>query len=570
MAKKDTQNTGRPLLHTKWAEVYQQMAVHTQNDSPELIFRQRRPIESRNEYALEYRIDNHRNTVKSAFDLAIEQYIEAAYNVDAIEVVGETTREYLKGYYLFDGYKETKLKEWLFSWVGSYKQTDPNAFVCVLPMHPTEELIPSYEADIPVMESAPNMPPRPAVWLIPSADIEFVSDYEFKFKAGSWIVDAEGNLETYYFHLTKDQITLIYPTKSADKKIEYREMPWYAAMYDTYSAFVIGSKKILFTDHHGDEHKYYVSDFVGAANVADKLVGNMSDLDIIETRFTHPLLWMRKKECDAQGCMPNLKTGYHERHGRICGKCNGSGFINDTSPMGVFQLDDKEDYADSGNPKLPAGFITPDTAILKHKADRTDYYYQWMMRELGLNISQNMTNASGESKRYDMMQKVTLISGIVVDLYRLYENVLNAVSHYLGDPAEVSITLPRDLDVKNADDISEELNTAKRNNLPYSVLTELTKKYLLTKFGNNDKNRAKADYLALKDRLFVYGIDDMAKATAILGRAITDRERTIHVMGWQILDKILKDLVEVPENLDALFEAELLTWLPEVGANVVI
>lgn len=558
-------------LKKKWAEVYEQMAVHTQEGSPELIFRQRRPVESSQPVALQYRLDNHRNVVKSAFDLAIEQYIEAAYNVDATVSIGELTTDYLDAYVMFDGYKETTVKQWLFSFVGRYKQTDPNAFVAVIPMHPTDDLVSRYDAAIPEMESALNQPPRPYIWLVPSADIEYVSDEMIKFKAGAWVTDDKGNTSAYYFEMSKSQVSLIYPVLG-DKGVTYVTRPWYAPDYSCYTAFTIGTKKIVDSSEQGEMIYYYVSDFYGAANVADRLVANMSDLDIIENRFTHPIFWQRKKECDETGCRKNYETKKFEVDGHTCRKCNGTGFIADTSPMGTFLLDEEKDFAENGSPKLPAGFITPEVGILDHKAKRVDYYFHTIMRELGLNL-QNMTSQSGESKRYDLMQKVTLISGIVVDLYALYESLVAAVAYYLGDSEMVSVTLPKDFDIKNSDDISEELKSAKLANLPYAVLTELTKKYLLSKFGNTEKNRFKTDYLALKDKLFVYGIEDMGKATAILGRSITDRERTIHVMGWQILDKLLTDAVEINEAaIDTAFNAQVEAMLPTAvdGANLLI
>lgn len=571
MAIKDYIGIEHPL-RTKWQGVYNSMVVHTQDALPEKLFRERRPLESQNDAALSYRLDNYRNVVKSTFDLAIEQYIEAANNIEAVISIGEATQAYLNDYTMFDGYKETTVKDWLFNFVGRYKQTDPNSFVVVLPMHPTYELVASYDAELPNFSTAANMPPKPVVWLVPYNDVTYVTDKELMFKAGSWVLDAKGNTEPYYFHMTGEQITLVYPVRSSDtqrrSKVDYIEYPWYAANYNNYTAYVTGSKAIIWSDKNGDIYQYYVSDFFGAAQIADKLVGNLSDLDIIEARFTHPHMWMVKKECDAVGCHQNFETGRYEVNGKVCQKCGGVGYIKDTSPLGTFLLDSKDDFSDTGAPKLPVGFVTPDTAILKHKAERTENYYHWMTRELGLNVSQNMTNASGESKRYDMMQKVTLISGIVVDLYRLLENIYSAIAHYIGDDQDVVISLPKDFDIKNADDISDELKMAKEANLPYAVLVELTKRYMLSKFGHNEKTKRKVDYLASNDKLFVYGIDDLKNAIAIHGTDITNRDKIAHIMGWQILTDILKDDAELSdEQIDTLFTEAVESMLPTPSAT---
>ena len=47
-------------------------------------------------------------------------------------------------------------------------------------------------------------------------------------------------------------------------------------------------------------------------------------------------------------------------------------------------------------------------------------YFDMMLNALCVS-KQNMTNQSGESKRYDSQQRVDLVSGILFDLFKLYE-----------------------------------------------------------------------------------------------------------------------------------------------------
>ena len=54
------------------------------------------------------------------------------------------------------------------------------------------------------------------------------------------------------------------------------------------------------------------------------------------------------------------------------------------------------------------GFITPDSSILQHSANREAYYFDMMLNALCVS-KQNMTNQSGESKRYDSQQRVDLV-----------------------------------------------------------------------------------------------------------------------------------------------------------------
>lgn len=533
-----------PKRKKRWSEVYATMSVHTQNAIPTELFQQRRPLESENEKALKYREDNYRNTSKSAFDLAIDQYLEVANSVDAVVKVGEVTSEYLEDFQLFDGFKMVDLRQWLFNFVGRYRQTDPNSFVVVLPRHPFMQLIPSFDAEIPDFNNVKNQRIGVYVWLIASSDIDYISDYHFKFKAGEWKIDNDGTTRPYYFSVTNNAVTIHIPFKG-NNKIDYRDIPYYDLQgMKHYPAFVIGGKSIVERADNGVLFQYYVSDFYGGAQVSDLLIGQLSDLQIVESRFVYPEKWVMQKDCPAH-CMPTAQGIYH-LDGKRCSTCKGEGYIVDTTPLGTHVMTEA-DRTDSGDIKPPVGFISPDVSILKHGADRVDFYNDWKSRELGL-MSQNMTNQSGESKRYDMMQKVSMITAIVTDLYRLYENVLGAISTYLNDTESVEITLPKDMDVKNADDISIELSEAKKSDLPYPAIVELTRKFMLAKFGNNEVNKRIIDFLSLEDKLFVYGIEDLKSAVAVFGSDITNRDKTVHLMGWQILTSMHLDVMQLSDE----------------------
>lgn len=556
-----TKNNTMNLLSKKWQEVYLSMSVHTQNRLPTDIFVARRPLESLNENALAYRLANYRNISKSAFDLAIDQIIEVANTIDVTVEYGEQLTAYLEKYRLFDGYKVVTLREWIINFVGRYKETDPNSLVVVLPKHPSQLLNPSFESELPDFNAVINRNIETENWLVPYSDIIYIDDYEFEFKAGHWTLDDTGRTEVYYFRMTKDQIILKYPTKTKDK-IEYVEYSYYNLRpYDlhSYPAYVTGNNAITWSDDKGEILTYYVSNFYGAGQVADLQIGQMSDLQIIENRFCYPTKWERQRQCKS-GCMQDLSTGIFMLNDKPCNTCSGTGFISDTTPLGTYVMTD-DDVNDNGDIKAPVGFISPNTEILKHSADRFDAYNNLVYRELGL-TSQNFTNQSGESKRLDMAQKVSLHTSVVTDLYRLLLNIYSMNAKYIGDPKPVTVTLPENMDVKNVDDLKDELADAKSSDLPYPAVVELTKRYMLAKFGKNETNRKKVDYLALYDKLFVYGIKDMTQAVAVLGSDITNRDKMLHLMAWQMLDQI-EGLIDMDfERINEVINAMITPLIP--------
>ena len=543
------------------------MAVHTQNMSPQKIFEARRPFETTQESAIQYRLDNYRNISKSDFDLAINQTIEACNSMDVSIEIGEKTQKYLDTYRLFDGYKLVNLHDWTFNFVGRYRQTDPNSLVVVLPKHPTTNLVPRYDAELPNFNNVVNQQISTITWLVPHNDIENISDDEFRFKAGGWLLNDKNLIHPYYFRLTKEAVYIQIPSIKRSVLV-YDEFVYYDLKpnkLESYTAFIVGGNSIVESDKNGEIFTYYVSDFFGASQTADILVGQLSDLQIVEARFTYPRHWIMKKECDEPSCSQDT-DGIFKCDDKVCNTCHGKGFVHDTTPFGSHIMTDK-DRTDNGDIKPPEGFISPDTAILQHSADRVSFYDDMKMKKLGL-LSQNMTNQSGESKRYDLMQKTSLISNVVVDMFRLYENILNATASYISDNNKIEITLPKDMDVKSSDDIKIELADAKDSDLPYPAIVELTKRYMLAKFGRTQENRKKLDFLAVYDKLFVYGIEDLKSAVALFGNDITNKDKMIHLIGWQILGEI-DNILELDTNqLVKVFEEKITPFIPESQTQI--
>ena len=74
-------------------------------------------------------------------------------------------------------------------------------------------------------------------------------------------------------------------------------------------------------------------------------------------------------------------------------------------------------------------------------------------------------------------------------LYNIYEYLLNIIDEYRIGKGTINVIFPEEMDVRNANDILFEITEAKKNNLPNAVLVELTKKYLLKKFGKTKEKQ---------------------------------------------------------------------------------
>ena len=531
----------RPPALTKWQEVYNIMSVHTQGALPIQIFKDRRPLESENKQAFNFRSNNYRAITKNEFDKAIADYTTTALNLDV--VVNYGTNDDLKAYEdtlkLNNTYTSFSLKEWIIKRVGWYKQTDPNAVVVVLPKHISETFVPNYLFDLPDFNNIINQKIDIDIRLIGYADIVDISNDYLVFKGGDYQVN-DSKSYPYYFGVDKE-LTVLFIPKITDNKLSYESHIYYNNNLTNAPFYVIGSRYVL--DADGSE--YFISDYHGAAGWGDLAIGQGSDLRICEIRFVYPRHWRVKVPCDnvmEGGCHLDTSLNRHvTSDGHTCGRCSGTGYIMDTTPTGTLMVSKGGDFLDEqGKFTVPEGFITPDTSILQHSANREAYYFDMMLNALCVS-KQNMTNQSGESKRYDSQQRVDLVSGILFDLFKLYENILNSIAEYRGGSNDVNISLPEDLDIKNSADYIVEIAQAKSSGSPYLILVELTKRYLLKNFGASAKNEFVINELAKIDKIFAYGSSELVQAKASLGSDLTNEDIILHHQGFQIMRDLFNE-----------------------------
>jgi hypothetical protein len=185
-----------------------------------------------------------------------------------------------------------------------------------------------------------------------------------------------------------------------------------------------------------------------------------------------------------------------------------------------------------------------------------------MLNELFIS-RQNMTNQSGESKRWDSYQKKAFNSEIVRDIYRLYLQILRNIAVYVNDdPNEVQIHLPDDLDVTTSEDALTELNDAKKAGVSHAVIVEKTKRYLLKMLGDSEENKFIVNTLSRFDKLFGYSPAELRDIRAFLGDTVTQRDQNLHLFGLQILQELISETDMETFNPDAI----LAEWNARIDA----
>lgn len=556
--------TNRALVSELWWITKDTMATHIFGKPPRRLFVERRPLESNNHYALDYRLNNFEPITKQPFLTAIDSIVEAAEHVYAPEVnIQEKTWEWLSNETISVAQRKMHLRHFVLSHLALVAEADPNSAMVVLPVHPREELIPEYGEELPDFNSVINEPIEVEVKLIPSDEIHYIDESVIIFKGGEWLYskdEKKKHYAPYFYQLSAEETILHYPVRDGKEGYSYEDTIYYANELERPPFTVIGNN-IEVGEIHGELVTYSCGTFPGAVAIMNECLGLKSDSQIVDTRFTYPEKIASYQACNASGCMTcndrdnpyfglnviNTADGCN-----LCTKCNGSGKIApDTSPFGTHILVKTDMFDDDGKFLPPIQFITPPLGSAEYLRGAWQETYAEGKRALFI-IDQNMTNQSGASKAYDVRQKISVITGAVKNLFRIYEVALNSISGYLLEPQDIMVELPNDFNVSTSQDVTMELANSLNTSSVYT--SELTRQLLLKTLGNDGESQKLVDFLQLTDRFFGMTIDEIVKMKAVSGSAVSVRDLFIHDKGFNILKRIQSDT----ENFANLTEAELL------------
>lgn len=546
MIFKKSDITSRPSVSKKWEEVKQMMETHIVGVVPEWLFINRRPLESTSEYALKYRKDNFQPITKQSFNLAVGAIIETVNHISVnVEDVDDNTADYLYGFKIKCGNKSYSLKEYIFNHVALHSEIDPNAVLVLLPKHPTDQFIPDYREDLPNFDSITNQSIDIDVRLIGSEDIHAIDSDKVVFYGGQWlyaIKDKKEKFEPFYYVLTKDETSLLVPRQDSDNQIVYDLVPFYSNGLKRNPFHVMGYNSVAYV-HDGEYIDYKESTYSGAAAIGNEVLAVKSDEQICTTRFTYPEKFATVDNCGHPGAvlMEDDKSPYFgmhvvydaENNCSACPSCNGAGYVKpDTSPLGTHFVPKSKGFDQEGKFVPPLQFITPPLESPKYLDDKWRKDFEVMERALCI-VHQNMTNQSGESKSYDIRQRVTIITKAVRNILSLYEMSLNAVQGYLRGEEEVMVLEPVDFNIKTSDDLTIELSESSATSSVYA--STLTKDLILKKIGGSDVSRKIVDFLELVDLFFGMNSEDVLKASISYPQANRAKMQAIHDKGLAIL-----------------------------------
>lgn len=537
-------------MYKKHEEVYNTMSVYLQSKSPTHIFRQRRPLESKDNVTLEHREENHRNFLKDAFDLTLMKCIEAAQGIDYKEKVENPEfKKYIDSYQITKNSITISLDEYLTNNLFKYSENDPNSFAVVMPKHPTEPLNPVGEVSpdeitqLPNFNNITNRNIELELIIVPFKDVLFVDNDRLVFEGGDW--QLENKSHDYYFEVSKDSTIIWIPSKQ-DNKIVYNSYVYYNNQLSENPFIPTKNNYLIYEGKEGEvdiDFQYNVSHLFSATFLADLIYGQQSDLQVTAIRHVYPIKTQVKTNC--QNVIGyEFKNGVHcnSETGLTCETCQGKGYHIDETPYGTILVDNKVGLEGELRGLNAVAYTSPDTAPMTFNKELIKEYKDELYNLLGI-TTQNNTNASAESKRMDMQQRISRLTNIVKDILRVKESVIRVMENFYTRKAPTyKIFYDGGFDVQNDEDISIELDAAIKGGYPIELRREILKRLYLKKNGKTAENEFIIDFLINNDVLFGYSLDEVQKQVAIFGSMIGDKQILIHNLGESVLKKIIAGL----------------------------
>lgn len=491
----------------RWAEIKEIMDTHLNGICPLFIYINRRPLESQESYAIDYRANNFEPLTMSAFKTALSSISDICQNSN---IVISKNQSLDKTDLIIDG---QPIEQYIHTKLITERENDPNAVIFVVPQIRDIEGV--------IFVDAINLA------LIPSSDIDYISENNIRIKIDSKILGVKNG--QYYLE-----------SKDKSGNIIVNDLIFIS---EDFKPFIRISNNVV------KEGKYQIRlpYLFGSASWGNKFYGQESDFSISATRYTYIKEIRAKEPCSEPGAV--MMEGKHcYGDGSICKSCHGLGYVKDDSPLSTIYVD--YDKLTSDGNAIPQ-FITytePPQGAITHSEQIAKGYYDEMLNSLGL-IKQNMTNQSGISKSFDWMQKIKTVSEILNDNLRVLGEIYNSVEKIINPRLEPTsnVKLIGEIADNSINGLLERLQIAKQGQSPMNVIYNLVE-HIILKTNNSEFTKKSIEVAKKYDILFAYGSDELIKAKAQLGSVVGIKEVVIHNTIIDVLNTFFEN------NIDATIE----------------
>lgn len=480
----------KPSAQKHWAVEYNSITRHTQKKSPGELLTKRRPSESREVY--EYRIANFEHLTHGVFNRAIERLQEIITESSASVNAPQKLNDYIS---------EIKIDnltfwQWLNSKVVRRMIDDPNGFIVWWPKGQG------------LFDATLSVDIEPILLL--SKNIKHFNKDFISWKAKETNPIRLGNNELYQgeiYYLVDDTNYYKYVQVSAGGVSRYELQIHYPHKLGRLPIIPLGGDEIS-EGEGNDELHFLTSYFSGAVPFANEVMKNYSDHQASVITSAHPIREMESMECAHINCTSGkIKTeGKTPAQWPTCPSCKGSGFAQPVSPYGVLLRPKKKTINGEEVSRMDAmKYHTINPANLEYQEK---YWRNYLAdTEKALNLLRVEDAQSGVAKEIDREGIKAMIDKIGFNFYnnivkRSFE-IIGAL-RFINQKIDISLVLPESFKPKTESELAEELYNFIEKGAPDFIVIAAAEKFIKKRFSGDKKLLRIAEFLLIKDPLFVY------------------------------------------------------------------
>ncbi|HWB62324.1 MAG TPA: hypothetical protein VG603_02350 [Chitinophagales bacterium] len=557
-----------------------EISVHCKSGVfPESLMKAKAPNETAQE--LQYRKDIYEAITVPYWQraLSVVNRIWAEQNY-SIQWNNEDYRQYLSVEYPLYG----SIISWFKTVFTPYKINDPNAVLVIdtgeLPMKENGdgELIP---------DQAEELEPSCVIYASNKVLYFDMNEYCLLLTDEKRPVNFGGKMQlqglVFYLYTTTSKITIVQVGQKSDYNFVVESVYLHELGY--LPAQRLGGIQIPECQEDDIVYKSFFSAAIPYLNKALKLD---STLDVSINKHAYPIRAYYKNKCSNPLCDKGRIPVYDPMNTdamndtsfvaanayKTCPDCGGTGELIGFSPM--------RDYihAPQGNPNIESpipfpgfAYISPDSGILEFVGNKTtadiEKAFMFMNIDVSLKGANNgvgsIDKSTATKAKIDREELFAFLLNISEQVFSSLQFAIDTLVkiRYPNAKEKVSINFPMNFDIRDLDELTEEISKAQQSNLPDMVQRELSKEYMQMRFPAQKNMERIADIIFYCDPLATRSVMDI---TALKSQfLISDIDAVLHVHIYYFIeqkmsenpDYLLTDLQTIKSDMQAMAKDKL-------------
>lgn len=506
--RKSTKNkTVLPIVHPtyeKTVELSRKLRVHADGRFPDTLLGKAHPNETDPEF--KYRIDNYQAVTQPAWANSLKT-VNRIWNKSNYTVqwpkVDEDNKDAPQTYFeqIYPTYQS--IYKYFSSIVTDLTFKDPNAIMVGRP-----RVIPEKLDKDGNLEADQNQ-------LIEPIAIIFSSKQVMRFEENVFVLvltartsrlddDDVGVKTGLIFEFYDDEVIWTITQIGKKKKPVFTIEKLYR-----HNLGVLPAWQLPGIDKQFKEFAFKASFFQPAVPNLNEAVIDNSNLFMAKTSQAFPQKWELTQPCNNEDC----RNGFIDTDGdggRVeCPTCHGTQQIS--SPLGVHQIPVPAEQTDStifsSIPTPPAGFISPNPAILEFLRKEIEANIVMAFAFVGIDISNTQVKGSDTAlgKMIDREETFAFLLRVAGDMFPLMQSVINTLGRmrYVKVFEPPVITPPVTFKIRTEAELIEEITAAKKAGVNETTIKELNKQLAEQRFNTTVDSTQKIQLIYRADSLTV-------------------------------------------------------------------